>query len=135
MAGIGGEAIKIGGKAMKGVVKDVVAEAAETGAKASVEAQKGLYQLARDRAGAKILEGNDNIIDRAVNKNFGEAIHSLEEKEARLGQAAKDGAKAGTKTGAKGADAVEDIVEEKVKSSRGKTHLSVQQLAVLVVLV
>lgn len=113
----------IGGKAIKGVVKDVVAEAAETGAKASIKAQKGLYQRALDKAGAKILEGSDNIIDRAVNKNFGEAINSLKAKEARLGQAAKDGAKAGTKTGAKGADAVEDIVEEKVKSSRGKNAL------------
>jgi hypothetical protein len=113
----------IGGKAVKGVIKDVVAEAAETGAKASVKAQKKLYQRAWNKAGAKMLEGNDNIIDRAINKNFGEAINSLKAKEARLGQAAKDGAKAGTKTGAKGADAVEDIVEEKVKSSRGKNAL------------
>jgi hypothetical protein len=117
----------IGGKAVKGVIKDVVAEAAETGAKASVKAQKKLYQRAWNKAGAKILEGNDNIIDRAVNKNFGEAINSLKAKEARLGQAAKDGAKAGAKAGAetsaKGADAVEDIVEEKVKSSRGKNAL------------
>lgn len=111
MAGIGG------------VVKDVVSEVAETGAKGAVEAgakgagavtkaQKGLYQRALDRASTKILDGTDNIIDRAVNKNLGETVGVLKAREARLAKAAENGVigKAAAKAGT--ADAVKDIVQE-----------------------
>lgn len=111
MAGIGG------------VVKDVVSEVAETGAKEAVKAgakgagavtkaQKGLYQRALNRASTKITEGTANVIDRAVNKNLGETVASLGAREARLAQAAESGVigKAAAKAGT--ADAVEDIVQE-----------------------
>lgn len=106
-----------------GVATDVASELVETGAKEAVKAgakgagavtkvQKGLYQRALNRAGTKILDGTDNIIDRAVNKNIGETVEVLKAREARLAKAAENGvigkatAKAGT------ADAVEEIVQE-----------------------
>lgn len=108
---------------IRGIVKDVVSEVAETGAKEAVKAgakgagavtkaQKGLYQRALNRASTKITEGTANVIDRAVNKNLGETVASLGAREARLAQAAESGVigKAAAKAGT--ADAVEDIVQE-----------------------
>lgn len=83
---------------ISGVIKDVVTEGAKAGVKASAKgagavtkAQRGMYQKALEKAENNILQGSDNIIDRAVNKNFSETVQKLGEKEARLAKTAETG--------------------------------------------
>ena len=87
---------------LSGVVKDVVKESAETVAKGAVKTgakgagavtkvQKGLYQKALDSAAARAIDGSDNIVSRAVNKNLGESVSTLTARAEKLGKIAETG--------------------------------------------
>lgn len=108
-----------------GAASDVTSELIESGIKGTVKAgakgagavtkmQKGLYQKVLDMADNKILDGTDNMLDRALSKNLGETVETLGKREAQLAEIAEKGI-AG-KTGA--GNTVEDIVDEGVKATK-----------------
>jgi hypothetical protein len=87
---------------LSGFVKDVVKEGAEAATKEAVKVgakgagavtnvQKKLYEGAFNRAGEKILAGSDGIVNRAINKNFGETVNNLTARAERLGKMAETG--------------------------------------------
>lgn len=110
-----------------GAASDVTSELIESGIKGTVKAgakgagavtkmQKGLYQKVLDMADNKILDGTDNMLDRALSKNLGETVNTLGKRETQLAEIAENGIVG--KTGSGAGNTVEDIVDEGVKAAK-----------------